>query len=126
MGSIAPARSVVAYLRTHAVAAMPSDLMFMWVPCTCTFCGPVREDGSRGCEARVDPWMQHRVDGHTVCLTCLECCFLKRWVVAGEQKTEWEAESESKCARESVWKGKADFTFSFRRGEAMTEIDQKN
>ena len=68
--------------------------MFMWVPCTCTSCGPVREDGSRQCEARVDPLMQNRVHGHTLCSTCLECCFQKRWTAEGQQKTEWEVATE--------------------------------
>ena len=94
VGSIAPARSVFAYLRTHAVAAMPSDSMFMWAPCTGTSCGPVRGDGSRQCEARVDPLMQNRVDGHTLCSTCLECCFLKRRTAAGQQKQAWEVATE--------------------------------
>ena len=49
-----------------------------WVPCTCTFCGPVQEDGSRRCAIEVDPIVWGLTGGHLLCADCTDSCLLRR------------------------------------------------
>ena len=49
-----------------------------WVLCTCTHCGPVREDGSRQCAIPVDPIVWGMTGGHFLCGDCWDSFELRR------------------------------------------------
>ena len=62
-----------------------------WVPCKCTFCGPVQEDGSRRCAIEVDA-MVGGLTGGTSWLT-VKTRRRKR------KRLEWEAAEEEESKR---------------------------